>query len=194
MFESIQIASGTRIQRYKVLWRTDPTQVEYRALSHAMERRVFQRVQLGVCLSAAGAFSLALCDYVAHHHASGLAEKLQAIASPWAEYVHMLCKQYLFDDAGLVANVKFNTKRGRHFQNFASILYCCEDVNRLRTPSAAQLGKWLERPGQPSKSFQSQVERMFSDLLKISGDMTLNKGFTIFSAKVSPVEFVFIGM
>ncbi|KAF8264027.1 hypothetical protein EI94DRAFT_1873093 [Lactarius quietus] len=157
MFESIQIAC-----------------VEHRALSHAMGRRVFQRVQLGVCLSAA--------------------EKLQAIASPWAECVHMFCKQYFFDDAGL-ANVKFNAKRGRKFRNFVSILYRCEDVDQLRTPSAAQLGKWLERPGQPSRSFQFQVERMFSDLLKIANNKTLNKGLTIFSAMVSPAEFVlFIGV
>jgi len=36
---------------------------------------------------------------------------------------------------------------------------------------------------------------MFSDLLKISNNKTLNKGLTIFSAMVSPAEFVlFIGV
>jgi hypothetical protein len=38
---------------------TDRNQVEYRALSPASEREVFQRVQLGMSLSAAGALLLA---------------------------------------------------------------------------------------------------------------------------------------
>ncbi len=41
---------------------TDQNQVEYRALSPTSEREVFQRVQLGMSLSAAGAFPLALSD------------------------------------------------------------------------------------------------------------------------------------
>jgi hypothetical protein len=41
--------------------KTDRNQVEYRALAPASEREVFQRVQLGMSLSAAGAFSLAFC-------------------------------------------------------------------------------------------------------------------------------------
>ena len=36
--------------------KTDRSQVEYRALSPTSEREVFQRVQLGMSLSAAGAF------------------------------------------------------------------------------------------------------------------------------------------
>jgi hypothetical protein len=150
------------------------TCVEYRALSPASEREVFQRVQLGMSLSAA--------------------EKLQAIASPWADYLNELDVKYISISGGLSSHIEFDMKRGRTFQNLASMLYCCEEVDLQRTPSAVQLEKWLNELKGPSKVFKSRVERMLSNLLEIASDTALNKGFTGFSAKVSPAEFVFIGV
>jgi hypothetical protein len=150
------------------------TCVEYRALSPASEREVFQRVQLGMSLSAA--------------------EKLQAIASPWAGYVNELDMKYISISGGLASHVQFDMKRGRTFQNLAAMLYCCEEVDLQRTPSAIQLERWLDVPQGPSRTFKSRVERMLSNLLEIASDKALNKGFTGFSAKVSPAEFVFIGV
>ncbi|KAF8492334.1 hypothetical protein F5888DRAFT_1729821 [Russula emetica] len=138
------------------------TCVEYRALSPASEREVFQRVQLGMSLSAA--------------------EKLQAIASPWADYVNELDMKYISISGGLSSH------------NLSSMLYCCEEVDLQRTPSALQLDRWLNELKGPSKMFQFRVERMLSNLLEIASDKALNKGFTGFSAKVSPAEFVFIGV
>ena len=102
--------------------------------------------------------------------------------------------KYISIDGGLSSHVEFDMKRGRTFQNLASMLFCCEEVDLQRTPSAIQLERWLNEPKGPSKIFQSRVERMLSNLLEIARDKTLNKGFTGFSAKVSPAEFVFIGM
>ncbi|KAI9456627.1 hypothetical protein F5148DRAFT_984387 [Russula earlei] len=150
------------------------TCVEYRALSPASEREVFQRVQLGMSLSAA--------------------EKLQAIASPWADYVNELDMKYISISGGLASHVEFDTKRGRTFQNIASMLYCCQDVDLRRTPSAPQLERWLNDPDGPTRTFQFRVERMLSNLLEIACDKALNMAFTAFSAKVSPAEFVFIGV
>ncbi|KAI9442357.1 hypothetical protein H4582DRAFT_1927934 [Lactarius indigo] len=150
------------------------TCVEYRALTPTSEREVFQRVQLGMSLSAA--------------------EKLQAIASPLADYVNELDMKYVSISGGLGSHVEFDAKRGRTFQNLASMLYCCEDVDLRRTPSAVQLEKWLSGPKGPSYAFRTRMERTLSSLLEITSDKALNKGFTGFSAKVSPAEFVFIGV
>lgn len=59
-FEDKRITCGTRyfIGEVFIMMMTDRNQVEYRALSPASEREVFQRVQLGMSLSAAGAISL----------------------------------------------------------------------------------------------------------------------------------------
>jgi len=148
--------------------------VEYRALSPASEREVFQRVQLGMSLSAA--------------------EKLQAIASPWADYVNELDLKYISISGGLASHVEFDMKRGRTFQNLASMLYCCADVELRRTPSALQLDRWLNGPEGPSPVFKSRVEHILSNLLEIASDPALNMAFAGFSAKVSPAEFVFIGV
>jgi hypothetical protein len=122
------------------------------------------------------------------------AEKLQAIASPWADYVNELDMKYISINGGLASHVEFDMKRGRTFQNLASMLYCCQDVDLRRTPSAIHLERWLnELPG-PSRTFKFRMERMLSNLLLIASDKALDKAFTGFSAKVSPAEFVFIGM
>jgi len=121
-------------------------------------------------------------------------EKLQAIASPWAEYVNELDMKYVSISGGLASHVEFDMKRGRTFQNLASMLYCCEEVDLRRSPSALQLERWLNEPKGPSPTFKFRVERMLSNLLDIACDTALNRGFTGFSAKVSPAEFVFIGM
>ena len=101
--------------------------------------------------------------------------------------------KYVSISGGLASHVEFDMKRGRTFQNLASMLYCCQEVDLQRTPSAIQLERWLNEPQGVSRTFKSRVERMLSNLLEIASDQALNKGFTGFSAKVSPAEFVFIG-
>lgn len=59
-FEDKRITCGTRHLIGEVfIMMTDQNQVEYRALSPTSEREVFQRVQLGMSLSAAGVLPLA---------------------------------------------------------------------------------------------------------------------------------------
>ena len=110
-----------------------------------------------------------------------------------ADYLNELDMKYVSISGGLGSHVEFDSKRGRTFQNLASMLYCCEDVDLRRTPSAIQLEKWLNGPKGPTRIFRSRMERTLSSLLEITSDKALNKGFTGFSAKVSPAEFVFIG-
>jgi len=56
--------------------------VEYHDIDPAQEREIFQRVQLGMTLTAAGSFQLSIKN---RSHLTALAEKLQAISSPYAE-------------------------------------------------------------------------------------------------------------
>ena len=130
---------------------------------------------------------------VMHCTAKLSSEKLQAIASPLAEYVNELDMKYISINGGLRSHVNFDSKRGRTFQNLAAMLYCCEDADLPRTPSAPQLEKWLTGPKVPTLIFRSKMERTLSSLLEITRDQALNKGFTRFSAKLSPAELVFIG-
>ncbi len=98
---------------------------------------MFQRVQLGVSLTTA--------------------EKLQAISSPWANYITHLEKTHLTIDGGLVDHIAFDDTRGRAFQNTAQLVYCCAGLPAAqRVPSAAKLEKWLVAPDErPSAAFNA---------------------------------------
>jgi hypothetical protein len=76
---------------------TNPT-VEYHNLSPPAKHEVFQHVQLGVSLMTA--------------------EKLQAISSPWANYIMHLEKTHLMIDGGLVNHIAFDDTH-RH---------CCDSL------------------------------------------------------------------
>ena len=136
---------------------------------------MFQRVQLGVSLTTA--------------------EKLQAISSPWANYITHLEKTHLTIDGGLVDHIAFDDTRGRAFQNTAQLVYCCAGLPAAqRVPSAAKLEKWLVAPDErPSAAFKVDMAAVLVRLYELACSEELNAPFRRFKAKVSPVEFVFIG-
>ena len=153
-----------------------PQQVEYHDLSGAAEREVFQRVQLGVSLTTA--------------------EKLQAIASPWADYITHLEKTHVTIDGGLVDQIAFDDTRGRAFQNVAQLVYCCSGLPAAqRVPTAAKLDKWLNAPEErpPTAAFQDSMGAVLGRLWELARSSELDAPFRKFKAKISPVEFVFIG-
>lgn len=150
-------------------------QVEYHHLSPAAEREVFQRVQLGVSLTTA--------------------EKLQAISSPWANYITHLEKTHLTIDGGLVDQIAFDDTRGRAFLNTAQLVYCCAGLPAAqRIPSAAKLEKWLMALDErPSAAFKDAMAAVLDRLWELARSAELDAPFRKFKPKVSPVEFVFIG-
>ena len=150
-------------------------QVEYNNLSPAAEREVFQRVQLGVSLTTA--------------------EKLQAISSPWANYITHLEKTHLTIDGGLVDQIAFDDTRGRAFLNTAQLVYCCAGLPAAqRIPSAAKLEKWLMALDErPSAAFKDAMAAVLDRLWELARSAELDAPFRKFKPKVSPVEFVFIG-
>ncbi|KAI0246291.1 hypothetical protein BJV78DRAFT_173348 [Lactifluus subvellereus] len=152
------------------------TCIEYRHLSAAAEREVFQRVQLGVSLTTA--------------------EKLQAISSPWANYITHLEKTHVTIDGGLVDQIAFDDTRGRAFQNVAQLVYCCAGLPAAqRVPTAPKLEKWLTAPDErPSGAFRDAVAAVLDRLWELARSEELDAPFRRFKVKVAPVEFVFIGV
>ncbi|KAF8274630.1 hypothetical protein EI94DRAFT_1712759 [Lactarius quietus] len=152
------------------------TCIEYHHLSPAAEREVFQRVQLGMSLTSA--------------------EKLQAISSPWADYITHLEKTHVTIDNGLIDVIPFDDTRGRAFQNIAQFVYCCAGLPAAqRIPSTAKLEKWLMAPDErPSSAFRDAIGLVLGLLWEIAGSTEHDAPFRCFKAKVSPVEFVFIGV
>jgi hypothetical protein len=124
------------------------------------------------------------------------AERLQAISSPWANYITHLEKTHLTIDGGLVDQIAFDETRGRAFQNTAQLVFCCAGLPATqRIPTAAKLEKWLTSPDEkPSAAFKDAMTGVLTRLWELAGDPELDAPFRQFKAKVSPVEFVYIGM
>lgn len=122
------------------------------------------------------------------------AEKLQAISSPWANYITHLEKTHVTIDGGLVDVITFDDTRGRAFQNVAQLVYCCEGLpSTQRIPSAAKLEKWLTAPDEhPTALFRDAMGAVLDRLWELARSTEYDAAFRL-KAKVSPVEFVFIG-
>jgi hypothetical protein len=123
------------------------------------------------------------------------AEKLQAIASPWANYITLLEKTHLTIDGGLIDKISFDDSRGRAFQNTAQLVYCCAGLPATqRIPTAVKLEKWLTSQDEgPSAAFKYAMADVLSSLWELACKEELDAPFRLFKAKVSPVEFVYIG-
>ncbi|KAI0682981.1 hypothetical protein BC835DRAFT_1260395, partial [Cytidiella melzeri] len=148
------------------------TCVEYTDLQHGFERDIFQRVQLGIPLT--------------------VAEKLQAISSPWAEYISQLKDMRL--NEGIAAQIEVDTTRGRDFQAVAQLVYCCEGIPDQRFPTASKLDQWLHRKDYPRPSLKDEITKTMQMFQHIASTPGLDMGFTQVKNRVAPVEFVFIGV
>ncbi|KAH7888574.1 hypothetical protein F5I97DRAFT_1803315 [Phlebopus sp. FC_14] len=149
------------------------TCVEYYELPPGTEREIFQRVQLGMSLTAA--------------------EKLQAISSPWAEWISDLETRHVNCEGGLGQVLEWDTKRGRDFQCIAQLVYCCDSLPDHALPTAQKLEKWLLRLDKPNQTFQTQISNVLTEFWHVATSHELNAAFTQVDKRVAPVEFVFIG-
>ncbi|KAG9316365.1 hypothetical protein JVU11DRAFT_2398 [Chiua virens] len=149
------------------------TCVEYHGLPPGTEREIFQRVQLGMSLTAA--------------------EKLQAISSPWADWIGDLEMRHVQCEGGLAEVLEWDTKRGRDFQCIAQMVFCCDSLPDHVLPTAAKLEKWLSRVDKPSQAFKTHMDGVLNEFGYIAMTPTLNIAFEQVDKRVAPVEFVFIG-
>lgn len=119
---------------------------------------------------------------------------MQAISSPWVEWISDLEARHITCDNGLAVVLLWDTKRGRDFQNIAQFVYCCDELPGRVLPTAQKLEKWLVREESPSESFKAQMSEVLSEFWVIATENALKIAFKEVDNKVAPVEFVFICM
>ncbi|WVF66333.1 hypothetical protein IAT40_001073 [Kwoniella sp. CBS 6097] len=146
---------------------------EYPNMSDEMQRDVFQRVQLGVALTAA--------------------EKLQAIASPWATWIIELEKRYINEDGTLGHTLNWDTSRGKPFQSLLGFIMLAIDPTRQLTPSAANMKHFVNRADEPEANFKARVHMALSLYVNLAVNYKDAAFGTIKSKRVSPVEWWFAG-
>ncbi|KAF8195808.1 hypothetical protein K438DRAFT_1826554 [Mycena galopus ATCC 62051] len=151
------------------------TCVEYSDLTPAMEREIFQRVQLGMPLTTA--------------------EKLAAIHSPWTEWITQLETKHISVDEGLSTKLTWETKRGREWQNVAQFVYCCDGADEENVPTQHKMDKWLSRVDAPGEQFKREIDEALAEFVYIASDNALFKiAFDRQHPRIAPIEFVFIGV
>ncbi|PPQ98551.1 hypothetical protein CVT24_004042 [Panaeolus cyanescens] len=149
--------------------------VEYDNLTSGAERDIFQRVQLGMTLT--------------------VAEKLQAISSPWAEWISELEQKHVVVEGGLLEVIEWDTKRGRDFQNIAHMVYCCDGIENEPIPTAQKIEKWISRVDPPSSSFKKDIEDVLRGFWVLATDDRLKVALgSRVAQRIAPVEFIFIGV
>ncbi|KAK0225296.1 hypothetical protein IW262DRAFT_1456376 [Armillaria fumosa] len=138
--------------------------VEYPDLTDDDERDIFQRVQLGMALTAA--------------------EKLQAISSPRVQIIRELLATHPLD------NIPFDRSRATDFRCFVTLAHTLANYPNMNNIliEPAQLTKWLKSGGEEEgEAFRTKMEETLVQMAKVS---VPNKG----KEKVSPIEVVFIGV
>jgi hypothetical protein len=118
---------------------------------------------------------------------------MQAISSPWANWIRELQKKYVDGEGGFLEVISWDTKRGRDYQNLATLTFAIDSLPIFSQPDARKLDKWLQRTDAPEKKFKVSVENTLKAFLSIAADDQLNYCFKSVSQRLAPIEFVFIG-
>ncbi|KZV67388.1 hypothetical protein PENSPDRAFT_611488 [Peniophora sp. CONT] len=155
------------------------TCMEYGDLSDDQEREIFQRVQLGVALTPAG-------------KSIPCSERMQAITGPRANFVRKMMDDALGAD-GFGESLDWGRARGRDFQGLASIIFLIEHLPAYKTPASLTLESWLNKQDALSDKIQEDIESTLKIFHALTTNAKLSKVFHQ-PVRVSPVEFVFIGV
>ncbi|KAI6127029.1 hypothetical protein F5141DRAFT_1186273 [Pisolithus sp. B1] len=146
--------------------------VEYNDLTDDQEREIFQRVQLGVALTPA--------------------ERLQAIVGPWPAVIRDIQSHILGED-GLEGYLDWGHARGRDFQCLATIGYLIENSSKPTIPTSKVLEKWLHRTDPVRPTLITDLQETFRIFVILARDKRYSVSLNS-PARVSPIEFVMIGM
>jgi hypothetical protein len=120
-------------------------------------------------------------------------EKLQAIASPWAEWVTDLSMRHIANEGGLGHHLDWDNKRGRDFQCLAQLIYCCDSLPAKLIPTHQKMEKWLVRTDNPQHNFKTSINDVLNEFYYIATEKKLQDAFKKIDKRLAPVEFVFIG-
>lgn len=137
--------------------------VEYYDLTFQQEQEIFSRVQLGVALTPA--------------------EKLQAIGSPLADFVHEIHNQY--SSLSLI----MDNKRAQPFQLITQSLHMIETEPEKFNASHTNISKYLKEDREVPENLKTLSRQVYSII-----DKMINVNVELFwqDHKLSPVEFIFL--
>ncbi|KAG6873770.1 hypothetical protein C0995_011589 [Termitomyces sp. Mi166 len=122
-------------------------------------------------------------------------EKLQALSSPWAQWIRELERRHVGVEGGLATVLEWDTKRGRDFQNIAYLVCCCDYLPvKEEMPTATSMMKWIERDDPPTEQFKNDIRDVLVDFWNIGNDNHLNYGLKNIGSRIAPVEFIFVGV
>ena len=168
--------------------------VEYRGITPDVEREIFQRVQLGVALTSAGVLVSLFADF-STIYSCGLAEKLAAISSPYADFINELDGKFVSGcDDGINTLIRWNIGRGNHFRCLTQVAYCIERLplgENTSVASVIKLGAWLRQQDPPGQQFRDEVDKVLSRFWALASANEYNKVFTSSKNVVAPVEFTY---
>lgn len=139
--------------------------VEYRELNEQQEREIFNRVQMGMPLSAA--------------------EKMSAILSDRALFVRNLQKKL----TDWPAKVKMAEDRNRMFQSVGHIVRAVESYPKLTSITNVSLDKWLREPGEIQHP--TGLEQDIDLLITLAQEYSEVAFPTSIAVKLAPIEFIF---
>ncbi|KAG5635815.1 hypothetical protein H0H81_010045 [Sphagnurus paluster] len=170
--------------------------VEYQDLTDSDEREIFQRVQLGMALTPA--------------------EKLQVTNTPRASFVRQLVNHFLSpsasssstDGAGSLASFDWDRARGADFRCLSQVVFCLYAHTygpaSSTAGSIARLEKFLAEKTRFPEAFEARVRATLRVMGELAADRqalggkskeaVLVKEVFRVPAKVSPVEFVMVGL
>ncbi|KAI0667568.1 hypothetical protein C8Q78DRAFT_1105555 [Trametes maxima] len=153
--------------------------VEYEDLTDDQEREIFQRVQLGVALTAA------VLDLYA-------TERLQAIPGPWPALIREV-QSLVLGDEGFGEDLDWGHDRGRDFSCLASIIHLIDSHPSTTFPGAPRLEKWLTSTHAVPAKTRDDVFETFRVFVALVRDKKTNMPFSK-PARVSPIEFTMMGV
>lgn len=115
--------------------------------------------------------------------------------TPWSDWLTELDLKHVRSAEGLADIMSWDIKRGRSFQCIVQLLYCCDHLPQYSQPISGRVELWLSsRVHEPMPVFRKQIEQVLTTFYNIGSDPRLNRAFTVVSARIAPVEFVFIGV
>jgi len=112
-----------------------------------------------------------------------------------ADFIRELQNVHMKEEGGLSAgSLDWNTARGGDYRGLSFAVYCMEKFDpEIKLPGMPQIERWLNVGAEFPAEFKDQVRdayRIFSDIAQHEKHSQIFEG----QAKISPIEFVFIGV
>jgi hypothetical protein len=120
------------------------------------------------------------------------AERLQALATPWADFAHVLQKQYFDASIGLDTFIPHTTRRKETFKRIVEVMYQlhCSDHRKTPTFGSKSLEDFLGMKGRPGQRYKKALHRVLSRYTRLARSSRHRKCFLYPSKVVAPIEFV----